>query len=208
MPVAMLSSSLMTNPQRYGRFNALDTIYSVSGPGMVLINPTSIANSSGTATLGTDGQVSFSSISTVSMNGIFNADFDNYVANIHVTGASTNIGVSMRVRASGTDDSTSSSYTMQQLAAASSTITGTRTTDNKGYWNEITATPSGAQLLIYGPYLTQPTAFRSITISQSAEVQLRDYATIHNQSNSYDGLTLIGNGGTFSGTIQIYGVRS
>ena len=198
----------MTLFQAFGAFAGAGGGVAVAGPGMVLIKPTSIANSSGSATLGTNGQVSFTSISTVSLNGVFSASFETYVASIRTSGASTNIGVSMRLRSAGSDNSTASSYTMQQLAAASSTITGTRTTDDKGFWNEITATPCAAQLLIYRPFLAEPTAFRSITRSEAAEIQIRDYVTNHNQTTSYDGLTLIGNGGTLSGTVQIYGVRS
>jgi hypothetical protein len=209
MPIAMLSTSLLTNPQKYGRFNALDTENPFAAPGMVLINPTSIANSGGSATLGANGQVTFSAVNSVSLNGCFTADFDNYIVSMWTIGVGDQ-NLDLRVRASGTDNTTASSYVLQYLDAANTVLTASRTT--AAIWavsGVTTTTGGGATIYFYGPFLEQPTAMRTITSAKvSAGSLLRYAAGTHNQTTSYDGFTVSPNSGTVSGALQVYGVRS
>ena len=58
-------------------------IWSSSGPtgapGMVLLKPTSIAHSGTSASIGANGQVTFTAVTSLSLNGVFSADFDNFL---------------------------------------------------------------------------------------------------------------------------------
>lgn len=211
MPVAMLSSSLITEPKRYGRFNALDTPDPFAlGPGMVLIKPTSISNSGGTATLGTNGQVTFSGALTVSLNGIFTSDFDNYMLSFYGKwdGGSGGIYLFGQMRSGGVD-ATGSNYTRQELRAESSTVSASRSTGTSALLGGLNYdVRSAASIFIYGPALAQPTAFRVADVSSGAT--LIDHASTHSLSTSYDGITL----GLFfnttgsTGSVSVYGIRS
>lgn len=208
MPVAMLSSSLITEPKRYGRFNALDTVYSISKPGMVLIKPTSIDHSGTSATVGENGQVTFSAVTSLSLNGVFSADFDNYVISTRYD-ASTSVSLRVRFRASGTDNSTASSYVTQSIQAAGTSVSGGRTTQDYANMAFGWGTQrNGSHVSIYGPFLAQPTAARSVSGMDFSSAIIEDTAFTHNQSVSYDGLTVYLTSGNITGALQVYGVRS
>lgn len=178
-------------------------------PGMVLLKPTSIAYSGTSASVGANGQVTFSAVTSLSLNGVFSAGFDNYVVSIrHVTSSlGPNIGV--RLRASGTDDS-GTNYTRQYIGADSTTLTAARDTSQNiaKILVGASAQRSGEFVSFYGPYLAQPTAMRVSSANGYASAFLRDTAATHSLSSSYDGFTLIPETGDFTGALQVYGLRS
>lgn len=207
MPIAMLSTSLLTNPQKYGRFNALDTPQPTK-PGMVLMKATSIDYNGTSATLGENGQVTFNAVTSLSLNGCFSADFDNYVVSVRLN-ASAPLVVEFRLRASGSDNSTASSYTRQVLQVDNTSVSASRSTGDKGRLNAAYGTQrAGFDWHVYGPYLTQPTATRSITVSDASSAYIEEYACTHNQSTSYDGFTFIPSSGNITGALTVMGVRS
>jgi hypothetical protein len=210
MPIAMLSTSLLTNPQRYGRFNALDTENPFGPkPGMVLMKPTSIDNSSGSASVNDNGQVTFSAVTSLSLNGVFTADFDNYVLAFNAK-ASANEYIRFRMRSSGTDDS-GSNYTHQYLLAGSTTIAGARSTGASNGTLGIfggNASPSANTFYIYGPALAQPTASRGVSMSPVSTIRIDDYVSTHSLSTSYDGITFFPDANNITGSVAVYGVRS
>jgi hypothetical protein len=78
-----------------------------AAPGLKLLVPTSVAVGSGSASIGTAGQVTFTGASSVSINGVFSSTYDSYRIMFHVTSASANNYPILRLRASGTDNSSS-----------------------------------------------------------------------------------------------------
>jgi hypothetical protein len=184
--------------------------------GMVLITPTSIA-STGTgnsSSINANGSVTFSTCETLSLNGVFTADYDNYVVSIRATAGGTTEGSFLaRLRSSGTDSTATTDYNSQQLSADSTTITGQRRTAD-GFFrigriigtNDVKA--GGYSVSFYGPYLSQPTAFRSTDGNGSGGAAIYDFAGTHELSSSYDGVTLFaGIGGeTISGLVSVYGL--
>jgi len=181
--------------------------------GLILLTPTSVdkTGTGSTATISTNGSVEFSACATLSLNGVFSADYDNYMVVMRQNGTGTNTWtIQYRLRASGTDNSTASSYVYQRLDADSTTISASRTTSNIWYFSASTGSGYGGMVAqIYGPYLAQPTAFRSTNVDAYANAWLPDYAGTHNQSTAYDGFTLsvFNNNLTLSGRIAVYGMR-
>jgi hypothetical protein len=180
-----------------------------AAPGMVLMKPTSIANSGGSATLGANGQVTFSAVTSVSLNGCFTADFDNYFVMLRHK-PSTATGYTMRLRASGTDAS-GSNYNTQYLYAYGSTVEGFRYT-NRAQWDWAYTEStyySGDPINFYGPFLAQPTAasIRGVTTRSTASME-NNIAWTHSLSTSYDGFTITAGGGSVTGELTIYGIRS
>ena len=176
--------------------------------GLVVMTPTSIA-STGTgnsSSINADGSVDFSSCATLSLNGVFTSSYDNYmvvVRHVHDTGDSNTL---YRLRASGTDNSTASSYVSQNLAASSTTVSASRSTQGYGFVGTASNDKrDGVTLYLFGPYLAQPTAVRTVTANGYLDAQIGDFASTHNQSTAYDGITLYPSSGSFSGLLAVFG---
>jgi len=180
----------------------------MSKNGLILLTPTSIAYTGTSATISANGSVSFSACTSLSLNGVFSADYDNYmVVGQHAVASSQSILA--RLRVGGTDDTTANSYVHQYWFANGTSVSGARLTAT--YWvpsargNTQTA---GFVANIYGPYLAQPTAYRSVMADDYSSAAVTDLGGTHNQSTSYDGITFYGNAGqSMSGRIAVYGMR-
>lgn len=178
-----------------------------AAPGMVLIKPTSITHSGTSASIGANGQVTFSAVTSLSLNGVFSADFDNYVVAYSLDVTSGGIGLRMRLRLSGTDATTN--YTRQYLSVGGTSVTSGRESGselgiggaNQGYTN-------GTQIFIYGPALAQPTATRNITFMGEGGAYIQDWANTHSTSTAYDGCTIFPSSSSVTGKLAVYGIRS
>lgn len=180
----------------------------VAAPGMVLLTPTSITHSGTSASIGANGQVTFTAVTSLSLNGVFSATYDNYVISVRLT-SSVGQMTTFRMRAAGTDNSTASSYTRQGIYADSTTVAASRTSSTFGYLAPSYGVQrAGFTAHFYGPFLAQPTVTRSISASDYLSAYLEDYACTHNQSTSYDGFTLIPEAGNITGALTVMGVRS
>lgn len=179
--------------------------------GLHLIKPTSIV-STGTgnsSSINTNGSVTFSTCATLSLNGVFSADYDNYMIVVRATSSGA-VNVTFRLRVSGSDNSTASSYVAQYIDAAATTVSAARTTSNLADIMVFNATQRcGLVINIYGPYLAQPTALRTVAARDNSSAGITDWAVTHNQSTAYDGFTLtMSNTDTFTGLLCVYGMRN
>lgn len=176
--------------------------------GLVVMTPTSIA-STGTgnsSSINADGSVDFASCETLSLNGVFTSSYDNYmIVCRHSTSGSSTIGG--RLRVSGTDAS-GSNYVRQRLSADSTNVSGARSTGTELDINLAANTQRiGWTMYVFGPQLSQPTAFRSVTVSDSSNARIFDFAMTHSLSTSYDGITLYPQAAatSFSGVVTVFG---
>lgn len=175
--------------------------------GLVTMTPTSTAKTGtgSSATINTNGSVTFSSCETLSLNGVFTSSYDNYmIVSRHV--GSGGAFIYMRLRASGTDNSTASSYVTQQLQPSGAGLNPSRTTLTAGFigWTGNNQR-QGFTAYLFGPQLAQATAWRSVGVDDISNADLVDEAGTHNQATSYDGITIYPSGGSFSGLITVYG---
>lgn len=185
----------------------------MSKNGLHLITPTSIV-STGTgnsSSINANGSVTFSTCATLSLNGVFSADYDNYMIVMrHVGSDASAFNVDLRLRLSGTD-ANGSNYTTQGLGATGTTVDGGGGRSSNLTLARISSTNntlrSGLVLHVYGPNLAQPTAFRSLTVEGYDNARIIDYAGTHSVSTGYDGLTLSRPVGSFSGLVGVYGMR-
>jgi hypothetical protein len=172
--------------------------------GLKLIVPSSVAGSG--VSVSASGKVTFTSAATVSMNGVFSATYDNYLAVIRYTNTS-DTNTRFRLRASGTD-ATGSNYTYQLLRAGSTSVTGSRASaDDKGGIGGVSISlMSGEHFYLYGPALAQPTATRAVNVSGISDARIDEYATTHSLSTAYDGFTFYAITGNMTGTCTVYGL--
>lgn len=177
-------------------------------PGMVLLTPTSIAHSGTSASIGANGQVTFTAVTSLSLNGVFSATYDNYVMNFRCSVASGLIDLNFRYRTAGTDDS-GNNYTRQFLDATGTTVSAGRTSSaNVGRVGAVDAAQrNGYEWQIYGPFLAQPTASRGFGASSYTNAYIAEFAVTHSLSTSYDGFTLLPSASSITGALQVYGVR-
>jgi len=174
---------------------------------MVLLTPTSISYTGTSATIGANGSVEFTACTSLSLNGAFSADYDNYVVVVKTTVTSRG-WLNFKLRDGGVDSSTD--YNYQRLSASATSVTAGRATSlTLGYLMVVDTDGSrnnGVVANFYGPYLNQPTAIRSITAGVDVGAEISDFAHTHGVSNEYDGLTLIPQNGTITGLVSVYGL--
>lgn len=209
MAITSVRTSSISNPQRFQSLAQATYVAPVpSTVGMVLLTPTSITYSGTSASVGANGQVTFSAVTSLSLNGVFGAGFDNYVIAMQMS-CSGNDTFYYRMRLSGADNSTASSYVSQQLYAGGTTVAAGRQTQNYGLVSYISSTARNGLLLnIYGPAIAQPTALRSVSVSGYSSAYIDEQASTHNQSTAYDGITLYPGSTNMTGTLTVMGVRS
>ena len=177
-----------------------------------LIMPTSVtATGTGySATISANGSVSFSACDTLSLNGVFSADYDNYTIVARHDGTTT-ATVRMRLRSSGTDTA-GTGYTVQTLEAYGSTVSAARYTAQSLFiFGPVANTERGGHIInVYGPFLAQPTSARCVSTgpwSAAFPGYMIDSANAHSGSTSFDGCTLMLSGGAFTGRVAVYGMR-
>lgn len=165
-----------------------------------LITPTSVAKTGtgSTATINTNGSVTFSSCATLSLNGVFSADYDNYMI-VHRFSLSTLTAATIYLRKNGTNNT--SSYTHQYLYGFGTSISPGRIPD---WQNSYSTGNSGEVFWLYGPYINQPTAYRMISASGNSGAELVDRAGTHGVSDTFDGIHF-SIPGTMTGLIAVYG---
>jgi hypothetical protein len=179
----------------------------VAGMGLVLVKPTSIANSGGSASA-SGGAVTFTGVTSVSLNGVFTSDYENYRITIQ-NSASASSQFLMRMRVGGTDN-TAANYSWSGTFTSSLSATYSGENSNLGTSFAIGySEPSlnGATILdVTGPYLTLNTSYFSNNIrmgtSQSSENKRSGALSV---TTSYDGITILPGSGTITGTIRVYG---
>jgi hypothetical protein len=177
-----------------------------AGDGLVIMTPTSITHAGTSASINSDGGVDFTAVTSLSLNGVFTSSFDNYLIITKTDVASGNVYLSYRLRVSGSDAS-ASNYAYQSLFASSTTISagrGTSATSADVHYMSDSLT-DGFHLHVYGPFLTQPTAWRSVAVSSASNAAFNDLSGTHSLSTSYDGFTFIPASSNVTGNVVVLG---
>ena len=155
-----------------------------------------------------------SSAATLSVNNCFTTTFHNYRIIYTLSAVSgTNILVTMRLRASSTDNTTTS-YSSMRLRQSGATLTGVTNPTANTAWDVANATttyPDTSFVMdIAGPQLAR------LTHAQSREVWVHSDTTITNDvfgnsfaaTTQFDGFSLIASSGTMSGIVRVYGYQN
>jgi hypothetical protein len=177
-------------------------------PGLVLIRPTSVVN----GTIGTNGTVTFSGTTSVSLNGVFSSEYSKYKILYDAT-LSINDGLYFRLRQNGTD-STASIYGSQVLRADGTSAAAVRYTANN-VWDIDYTRNSGNQLCeieLFNPFVASQTygfsRYTAKLLADTMQMYFVQQGLTHTANTSYDGLTLLtGTATTATGSISVYGYR-
>ena len=174
--------------------------------GLVVMTPSSIVYSGTSASINADGSVDFSAVTSLSLNDVFTGDYDNYM----IVARTQNSGILTpffgRWRASGTDESSGSDYyTRQYLLANANQVEAARSNSSYIYMALGSTLQNGFVTYIYGPYLSQPTAGRTVAVDSYLDAQTFDVVYTHSLSNSYDGISFRIISATMTGLVTVFG---
>jgi hypothetical protein len=171
--------------------------------GLAPAAPTSIANSGGSAST-TGNTTTFSGVSSISLNGVFNADYNNYRI-VLLCGKSTSLNVRFRWRASGTDV-TAGNYHFTRSFWFPSTASG----DDQSAQSSIQLDSTGAATTIlagdvYVPFLNE--ASRLLSTFGANGVGIGCAVSQYTVAGVHDGFTIFPSTGNITGTVAVYGYK-
>lgn len=174
--------------------------------GLTQITPTSIANSGGTSSL-SGGAVNFTTVNSVSLNGVFTSTYDAFRVILNVSSASTGNNVALRLRAAGTDAS-GANYAQYALSVDISAVTANSGSGLTSVTICSTSATNGAiaNLELNRPALAVHTGIFTTTSNWSAPA-FGSGLVLHQVNTAYDGFSLIASTGTVTGTVRVYGYK-
>jgi hypothetical protein len=177
--------------------------------GLRNIVPTSVQVGGGSATVNGNGFVEFSAATSVSLNGVFSSEYLNYRI---VWRANTSVSTTLvgRLRASGTDNTTASSYvTAGQYFRSNSTnapFSGVTTAWSISSINSPGVGRAMGTLDLSSPNLSSQTVGTGNSFGHDSTSAMGIFTGhLHSVTTSYDGITFLPNSGTITGEIQVYG---
>lgn len=191
---------------RAAKINAI--IDEVNLSGSLGVIPTSVAGS-GVSFDSTTGVITFSSATTVNINGVFSSAYRNYQIVFDATGTAATIA--MTLRASGTDSIVN--YDLTENLARNATVSSS-TALNAASWAISGATGGNtthaATIDVFVPFVTRETRILSTVgthanpaASSIANALKIGYGT-HRLKSAYDGFSLAFSAAQ-SGTLRVYG---
>lgn len=177
-------------------------------PGMTPIIPTSVSVASGSASVAGNGLINFSGTSDLRIDGAFSSAFSNYRLEVMSTGASTNMGLSMRMRSGGADYNTANQaygVVYWGYPGTISVIGSTAQAEVQLGWVEGSATSKNYVVAnIANPNIAAYTSYNAQSTSYVSNIANGYIPT----TTQYTGITLTSAGSaTFSGTVRIYGLK-
>jgi hypothetical protein len=153
---------------------------------------------------------SFSAVTSVSApNGTFSATYDNYLIKFNnMTASSGGNYATMRMRASGSDDS-NANYRKQILEIYSTSEDSARAV-NETSWTNIwffsSAFQNEGQITLCNPFLAKVTSGTSdFNMFSSGDIEYKKIGLGLNTTTSYDSFSLIVATGTITGSVSVYG---
>jgi len=156
----------------------------------------------------------FSAASTVNVNNCFTSTYDNYRVLIDFSAASTTLALTMRLRVSGTDNSTTN-YFRQNMSAQSTTVSASQTASGTswglaGSIDNTYISYNRYMFDIFGPQLTRYTVavVPSLFVSTTPQYYSNLDAYLFNATTSFDGFSLLASTGNVTGTLRVYGYRN
>jgi len=155
----------------------------------------------------------FTAVTSVSVNNCFTSTYAHYKIIFTMSSKSDTSNMRIRLRVSGTDNS-SSNYYFNGAEAASDTATTIGATRSNGLATSfilgpIGSGPGASDVTLYNPFASEATFLNASTVCQyDSNIMVRFMGGRMTVTTSYDGFTLFPDTGTVTGTVRVYGYRS
>lgn len=206
--------SFVTAPigDAYGQVAADARFVNRNVNGLNLVVPTSIAVGSGTGSVSTNGAITFSSVSSVSINGCFTSLYDTYQLVLLCRNNSANdTGLNMQFRSAGSTIG-GTAYSRNQIQSYL-TVVSASGTNGTSSWNlgavsqinysQVECTLSNASIA-----LPKTQSYRNAHGQSGGTLDTYYGFGINSTATAYDGMHLTVSGGTMNGTLRIYGYNN
>ena len=191
-------------------------IGTLNAMGLKNVVPTSVVIGSGSATTNSNGLVTFSGATSVSLNGVFTGTYRNYkiVAKYRNSTNSNTTAIQLRMRASGTDYTSGDwvfggSNTTTTSAGSVSIGTWGAWGGNLCHFGYFTPNYSEASMEILEPNIATPTGILSNTAALNTATNAHYSISFNGGFNSNavaDGFTFFSaNTDAITGTVQVFG---
>ena len=180
-----------TNNQLLAADSSTATGLKWANPGLTLISTTS-----------------FSAVSSVSIDSVFSATYDNYKVYLNITSFTASPSITIRMRASGTNNSSSNyRYAGVRVNAATGTVDGINSGASDTSWGLLGSGTGGtsifASLEFLQPFATARTSYSTNAFPQGGyNYQGNGRMTV---DTSYDGVSFISDDNNIAGNINVYG---
>jgi hypothetical protein len=188
-------------------------VEAVPPAGLVRIVPPTVNFSGGTATANTNGEITFTAATSISLNNVFSSTYRNYriVVTTHAMSANTNI--SIRFRNAGTDNSSNLYYQYWTIKRISGVIQDNSGGPSTSYalYGKATANTYGAWTgdIISPASSSQVTTVNGIGHGGDTTNSYNVFNTVlFDATTAFDGLTLLPSSGNMTGAVSIYGYRT
>ena len=154
------------------------------------------------------GGVSFSASSAVNVNDVFSSTYSNYIVRTDFVGSGT-VGMSMRLRVSGSDNTTSD-YNRQSLTAYGATVEANRGANESNFQVPAASTAgSYIQFSFFNPFETAKTGVIMDTVSYAGSgIEATRTSFTFAAATSFTGFSLIPASGNITGTVRVYGLAN
>lgn len=175
--------------------------------GFVPIVPTSVTVGSGSASVNATGMITYTGASSLNLNGLFTSTYPNYrIVFQHILSSDT--GLNLRLRVGGVDN-TSAVYNNHHVYWGPGG-NGVNIISNHTVFGSIFG--HGKQRGAYeinAPQLATRTGLTFFGVAENAAGSTEQHTSsaLHKADNQFDGVTIYPTGGTFAGTVQVYGYR-
>jgi hypothetical protein len=156
------------------------------------------------------GGAPFTSAASQSLNNVFTSTYENYFIALNVTSKSATTPIQIRLRASGSDNTTSN----YQSIATYTQINAGSTGDSKlaaGTAYQLSDVGDLMQTFnIMNPQTAQSTVLLGMqsVFKIATDFYSTRFSGYFNATTSFDGLTIYPTSGTFTGTIRVYGIAN
>ena len=176
---------------------AMNTALGTKKAGMVLLNTTS-----------------FSGVASQSVNDVFSATYDNYRFILDIISTTSDNIIYMKMRSSGTDNSTNYYSMMNGVRSDGSAFTQTENNVTTGFALTLCDSANSNQYGFNGdlcrPFLSATTMVRGINNSSTSTgiPASQSGGGLHAVVASYTSLNLIASAGNMTGSIKIYGYNN
>jgi hypothetical protein len=175
--------------------------------GLTLLTPASIANTGGTASIGANGTVSFTSASAISLNDVFSTTHDAYRIVIRAQSTTSAVMLRARLRFSGADATGSDYYGNIVYMSFGSTTISPIAINGGNYFRliEVESTSnvfSSTTLDLINPFLTQRTF--ALFGGYGDAIGMQGWQQ-HAGGSSYTGITIYPSANALNGSISVYG---
>jgi hypothetical protein len=181
--------------------------------GLVQVVATSVTKgASGSASVDSKGNVTFSGTESIALIGIFTSTYENYKIVVTFSDATADGQIWFKLRAGATDNSSGYYWGTVGRNAAGTVYNNYAANDTGGFFvvNADAGQPDivSAEITLFNPQLARKTKFIGNAAGAENAGNITSFfgAGSHNATTAYDSVNFYNtSGGTLSGTIRVYG---